>query len=126
MVHDNDLNFQENVVDSVSVQSQTVWVTTSYPTPGDKEYVGLTETGENTGIFTGTLNTSSSTQVLGQVFRLNCSSLFSLRKHRRNYYDMSLKKHRNHYCDSQASFDGVLAPFDSSTAGTLATVSVLH
>jgi hypothetical protein len=62
-VHDNDLNFQDNVVDTISKQSQMVWVTTSYPTPGDKEFVGLTETGENTGIFTGALNTSSATQV---------------------------------------------------------------
>jgi hypothetical protein len=68
MVHDNDLNFQENVVDSISVKSQMVWVTTSYPTPGDKEFVGLTETGANTGIFTGMLNTSSATQVFGQLY----------------------------------------------------------
>jgi hypothetical protein len=65
IVDDNDLNYQSNIVDVISKQSQTVWVTTSYPTPGDREYVGLIETGANTGIFTGVLNTSSGLQVFG-------------------------------------------------------------
>ncbi len=63
MVNDDDLNYQTDVVDIISVSSQSVWITTSYPTPGDKEYVGLAETGKNTGVFTGLLNTSSGLQV---------------------------------------------------------------
>ena len=64
IVNDDDLNYQANVVDVISLASQTVWVTTSYPAPGDFEYVGLVETGEDTGVFTGLLNTSSSLEVM--------------------------------------------------------------
>lgn len=77
IVNDDDLNYQANVVDIISASSQSVWVTTSYPTPGDKEYVGLVETGTNTGVFTGLLNTSSGLQVLLDVAKWHICSYLS-------------------------------------------------
>ena len=58
-VLDADMNHNVDQVDVISNTSEILWVSTDYPLPGDKEYLYATETGVNTGVFTGLVITGT-------------------------------------------------------------------
>ena len=58
-VTDADMNQDLYAAERIEKASEVLWVETDYPTPGDKEYLGATETGVDTGIFTAVVPTSN-------------------------------------------------------------------
>eukprot|EP00961_Rhodomonas_salina_P299508 3938985-Rhodomonas_salina.5 len=58
-IADGDMNQDAAAVEIIHSSSQMIWVTTTFPSPGDLEYVTARETGPDTGVFTAQIMTSA-------------------------------------------------------------------